>query len=173
MLKLKVKKNKVSEIGANILIQNVRCAFVHLAEPSKPTGDFNSDPTYELTLLIPKKQRKEFDQLKGIIQEVVTQSKAFKTAAERKKAVSVALKVGADGAVIKDGDKTVNKEGVIYDGLEDHWTIKVKTKAVQKSNGTYAPKVKFPLKYRSNEDIPTEALANELYPGIWADVSVI
>ena len=170
-MKLKIKKNKISEDGANVLIQNARLAFVHLAKPSNSPGA-NSDPNYEVTILIPKKQKKEFDQLKTILDETIKQSKAFEKAEQRKKAASVALKIHQDGSIIKDGDKMLNRDGVVYDGLEDHYCIKVKTKADLKSDNTYAPKVKFPLKYRSNEDVPTEALASEFYSGIWADVSI-
>jgi len=169
-LKFKIKKNKITEDGANIIMQNVRCTFVNLAKPGKaPDADSYN---YEVTMLIPKKQKKELDQLRAIIDEVIKSSKAFDTAAERKQAQKTSGKLHGDGAIIKDGDKTVNKDDVVYDGLAGHWIVKAKTKAEMNEAGNHKPKIKFPLNDKYGVAIPKDKQADELYSGMWADIAI-
>lgn len=170
-LKFKTKVLKISEKGANIILQNCRVAFVHLAEPavSKLAG---FDPKYEVTCLIPKSATAEIEKIKQAIKDTVRLSEKLKTASDKKKAESKALKIHQEYCIIRDGDKTKNADGIIYDGLEDHFLIKAKTGVTEMSDGSYKLKVPLALKYRSNVDIETENLADELYSGMWADVAV-
>ncbi len=169
-LKFDFKINKLSDKGAQLMFKNVRCAFVSIAKPA-PNLEADKDPKYELTLLIPKKT-KHLEKIRKTIADVIADSEKFKKAEERRLALKTSHKIHGDGAVIKDGDKMKNSDGVIYDGLEDHYCVKISTYGKKMPDGTYQPKVKFPIKDRMNEDIELSEQANQLYSGIWCDVSV-
>ena len=81
------------------------------------------------------------------------------------------MNVGGDGALVKDGDEP-NAEGTVYDGLENHFTFRAKTKAEETPTG-YKPVVRMILQRRDKSEIPAHTQADELYSGIWADLAVV
>lgn len=167
----KVIVESISEKGGRVRFKNVRCAFVKLATPGKAMTE-GDDPKYETTLLIPKKSGVEFKKLQKALDEVVGSAAKFKNAKDKAAALKLVRAIHKHSSVIKDGDKTVDKSGKIYDGLEGHHLIKASTHSEKKPDGTYKPKQGLILRYRTNEDIPQEDLANQLYSGAWYDIVV-
>ena len=150
---------------------NIRCAFVKLAQPGKTLreGEFQ----YELTALIPKKAVKEFKHFQAILEEVIAQTTKFKTAKDKAAVLKLVRTTHIEKSLFKDGDKTVDGRGKVYDGLEGHYTVKIKTKAEEMSTGVFKSPQGLVLRYaRTNEDIPLEEQADQLYSGAWYDVAV-
>lgn len=167
---------KLNDKSLTAKIQNVRLAFVRLDSPNTGLSnkDSNGEPidgSYEATVLIPAGKFKPiFDILKVELEKLLKINKNLTAPADRLKALKNALTIGGDGALFKKGDDQTNKEGKVYDGLEGHYTFKVKSKAVRDANGNFKPKIEFKVVDKNNQNIPVHAIRDEVYSGVWADV---
>jgi len=175
-LKLGVRELSINDKSATIILSNVRCAFVNIASPNIKFSEKDNDGnaisgSYELTCLIPKKEEKFMAVLDKILQQVLKNSSILKTSAEKNKAYKTALNIGEHGALIKDGDNSKNKDGAVYDGLENHYTIKAKSKAIRK-NGGFMPKIEFKIVDRFKNRVPEHLIADEIYSGAWFDIAL-
>lgn len=178
-LKPSIKMIRSNDRGATILINNVRLGFVSLAKPnvsfSKPNRDGVIDEgTFEVTCLFPK-TFKIVENLQPIAKKVIDSCKLFakSTAVEKSKALKGAFRIHQDYSIIKDGDLLLSKEGKKYDGFEDHYTIKAKTKAERKNAGEpFKAAIPIILTYWNKEVILPEDYSQELYSGILANVCV-
>lgn len=176
-LKPKLKELKIADWGAEMLLQNVRLAFVNLAKANTKYAtnrDAEGNPldgVFSVTCLVPKE---DFEPIKIQLQKTVTQlvelSKKLKTKGERNSALKTALAFNKKGAIFKDGDKQLNKDGNIYDGLKNHNTVLVKSKAIKTETG-FKPKVAFKILDKYKEAILRDKIADTMYSGIYADVA--
>lgn len=175
--KIKIKETRINDKGAEALIQNARIAFVNIAQPNTTFSNKNDagepiDGKYSVTVLIPKKESEKFQAgLTKIVKQVIQLSSRLKSKSDKQKADRTALKYNQDGSLIKDGDKSKDKDGKIYDGLAGHDTLRASTKAIRKDGG-FVPIVTLKTMYINKEAIPKDKLSDQLYSGVWADVGV-
>lgn len=182
-------ENSVSKLGPRFVagktndkslsgkIQNVRLCFVKLDQPN--TGLSNKDASgepidgnYEATILIPERKFQIlFNAIKSELEKMLKINKTLASPEQKLKALKAALTIGGEGALFKKGSEQTNKEGKIYDGLDGHYTFKVKSKAVKGPDGNFKPKIDFKLVDKHNQNIPAHAVRDELYSGCWADVA--
>lgn len=166
---------KMNEKSLTSKLQNVRLAFVRLDSPNTGLAktDSNGEPiegNYEATILIPEKKFQTiFNALKSDLEKMLKINKTLATPEQKLKALKNALTIGGEGAVFKNGADQMNKEGKIYDGLEGHYTMKIKSKAVKSPNGDWQPKIAFKIVDKHNQNIPAHSVRDELYSGCWAD----
>jgi len=176
-LKPVLKELRLTEKGCMTLLQNVRLAFVSVDKPNTRFGTKDAtgqaiDGNYEVTCLIPKSEVKFPAVLNKLIEQTLKNNSNLKTAQDKEKAYKIATKIGAEGGLLKDGDELRNKDGVVYDGLEGHYALKVKTKAILNSSGGFSPRMAFKIVDKNKNTIRAHEIADRVYSGVWADVAL-
>jgi len=182
----RVKIGQINDKGASVVLQNIRLAFVKIAEPAaSQSTDAEGKPIkhfYEITALIPKKG-KVIEQLQKAGSETIKLFKDFSDAprkdkkgkplpSERQEAMNKLMIVGEEKHTFKDGDEELSKSTEKpYDGCADHYTLKLKMDAVQNEDGTFKPKFDLKLLFADKSPIRKHEIAGEIYSGVWADVS--
>lgn len=167
---------KTNDKGVTMKLQNVRLVFVKLDQPNtgfvaKDSKGEPIDGTYEATALIPAKNFQPiFNQFKTEIEKALKINSRLKDGPSRLNALKTALAIGKEFGLFKKGDEQKNKEGKVYDGLQGHYTFKVKSKAVKGADGSFKPRVEFKVVDKNNNPIPAHSIRDEVYSGIWADV---
>lgn len=177
MKKVTFNELKVKEKSATCMIKNARLQWVSLAQPNTRYGEKNEhgEPitgTYEVTLLIPKKDFKSIEAgLKKTVEQLIEGTNVYKNAKEKATALKTATKWGEEGALIKDGDNVIKEEtGLPYPGNEDNYLMRVKTKAVKK-NGEFST-IKYPIQMvrADRSPIRKDEITEEFYSGVFANV---
>jgi len=87
-------------------LKNVRLSFPSIFQKAVYEG---VEGKYEATFLISKKDTEIKKILDDLIKKVISESK---------------VKIPSDKVCLKDGDERFGKDGEVYDGYEDHWSLK-------------------------------------------------
>ncbi len=175
-LEFSYRELKVTDKSVEVRFCNVRLAFASIAKPDTrfaKAKDENGplDGKYSATLLIPKNAGL-MESLAKSCAQLVKNNPRLKTAEVKKQVFGTATKLGAKGGLVKDGDKQVNKDGVVYEGLKNRLTLRVQANAVRGNNGTFAPVISFPIVYKDKTPIQNHELSSEIYSGCWCNVAV-
>lgn len=172
--KFKWVELKINDKGADVRVENVRLAFVWIAKPQlKKDGKTNAngdliEGNYSVTMLFPKKQNvlKSIEKTVKQVVKLCSNPKVDKVKAEK-----IALQYSKDFSLVKDGEKSVNSAGEVYDGMAGHDIIAAKARAEKTEKG-FQPKIAFRVVDFQKSAIAREELESRVYSGVWANVSI-
>lgn len=167
--KFRIKEQSITDKNATLVLENVRLAFVYIAKPNDKFSADGRAASYQVSCLFPKDS--DLDLFERILTTLSKTSPVFSSTTERTAGLKNMLKIHETGSLLKDGDKTTNKDGQIYDGFENNFFIKAKTNAVF-SDGVYKPKIGFKLVRWDKSEIKHDEIENEIYAGCWANVMI-
>ena len=166
---MQIKLKSVSEYGGEVLITDARLCWVRMT-PQKNLND-DTKATRSVTIMLPKKgfDKKAFE---DIVKQVVKASS--KAGNEKAKATifQKAVKIHADGSLLKDGDR-LNEEGEkTYDYIAGHYLLRAKQNLSLDKNGDFVAARELDVRNPDKSPMPESFWAKEIYSGVVCHVAV-
>lgn len=155
---------------ANIILHDVRLAFVAISAPR--SFQDGKEPSYQLIALAQKSLRDKWrKELAAIAHQIIAASSHPQPI--KQQAYKTATTWNESASLIRDGETFVSsKTGEVYDGFSGCIAISARTGSKPNADGTFSPKVPFPIVDAKNRPIPADQIDDRIYSGAIASVSL-